>query len=119
MIEEFWTEAEAEAGCDIVLLSHHDGFHELTTQQFERLSQFRFLYFSCVRRGCYADAVCQISHEVWKQRKNPPLSWGLSADKSKVKKKVLCVYHGKQTLWKDDLMMHNESEVKMKLPEGS
>jgi hypothetical protein len=48
MIEEFWTEAEAEAaGFNIVLLSHHDGFHELTTQQFERLSQFRFLYFSC------------------------------------------------------------------------
>jgi hypothetical protein len=56
MIEEFWTEAEAEAaGCNIVPLSHHDGFHELTTQQFERLSRFRFLYFSCVRRGCYAD----------------------------------------------------------------
>jgi len=56
MIEEFWTEAEAEAaGCNIALLSHHDGFHELTTQQFERLSRFRFLYFSCVRRGCYAD----------------------------------------------------------------
>jgi hypothetical protein len=53
MIEEFWTEAEAEAaGCNIALLSHHDGFHELTTQQFERLSRFCFLYFSC---GCYAD----------------------------------------------------------------
>jgi hypothetical protein len=58
MIEEFWTEAEAEAeaaGCNIALLSYHDGFHELTTQQFERLSQFRFLYFSCVRRRWYAD----------------------------------------------------------------
>jgi hypothetical protein len=55
MIEEFWTEAEAEAeaaSCNIVLLSCHDGFHDLTTQQFERLSQFHFLYFSCVRLGC-------------------------------------------------------------------
>jgi hypothetical protein len=43
----------------------------------------------------------------------------MSADKSKMKKKGLCVCHGKQTLWKDDLMMHNESEAKMKLPEGS
>jgi hypothetical protein len=42
----------------------------------------------------------------------------MSVDISKMKKKVLCVYHGKQTLWKDDLMMHNESEVKMKLLVG-
>ena len=31
----------------------------------------------------------------------------MSADKSKMKKKVRWVYHGKRTLWKDDLMMHN------------
>ena len=53
-----------------------------------------------------------------KKRKHYPPSWGMSADKMQMKKRVLCVYDGQRRLWKDDLMMHNEFEVRMKLGDG-
>jgi len=53
-----------------------------------------------------------------KKRKNCPPSWGVSADKMQMKKRVLCVYDGERRLWKDDMMMHNEFEVRMKLADG-
>jgi hypothetical protein len=53
-----------------------------------------------------------------KKRKNYPSSWGMSADKMQMKKRVLCVYDGERRLWKDDMMMHNEFEVRMKLADG-
>ena len=53
-----------------------------------------------------------------KKRKHYPPAWGLSADKMSMKKRVLCVYDGERRLWKDDLMMHNEFEVRMALPGG-
>jgi len=53
-----------------------------------------------------------------KKRKNYPPSWGMSADKMQMKKRVLCVYDGERRLWKDDLMMHSEFEVRMKLADG-
>ncbi|KAI9751839.1 MAG: hypothetical protein M1835_001166 [Candelina submexicana] len=53
-----------------------------------------------------------------KKRKNYPLSWGCSAEKMKMKKRVLCVYDGARRLWKDDMMLDNEFEVRLKLGDG-
>ena len=36
----------------------------------------------------------------------------------KMKKRVLCVYDGQRRLWKDDMMLDNEFEVRMKLGDG-
>jgi len=54
-----------------------------------------------------------------KRRKFYPPSWGCSADKMKMKKRVLCVYDGPRRLWKDDMMLDNEFEVRMRLGEGN
>ncbi|OAK94466.1 hypothetical protein IQ06DRAFT_234299, partial [Phaeosphaeriaceae sp. SRC1lsM3a] len=53
-----------------------------------------------------------------KKRKNYPVSWGCATDKMKMKKRVLCVYDGSRRLWKDDMMLDSEFEVRMKLPDG-
>ena len=53
-----------------------------------------------------------------KKRKHYPPSWGMSAEKMQMKKRVLCVYDGERRLWKDDMMLHNEFEVRMQLPDG-
>ncbi|KAL8756681.1 MAG: hypothetical protein Q9199_002765 [Rusavskia elegans] len=50
-----------------------------------------------------------------KKRKHYPVSWGCSADKMKMKKRVLCVYDGPRRLWKDDMMLDSEFEVRMRL----
>lgn len=36
----------------------------------------------------------------------------------RMKKRVLCVYDGQRRLWKDDLMLDQEFEVRMQLPDG-
>ena len=54
-----------------------------------------------------------------KRRKFYPPSWGCSADKMKMKKRVLCVYDGPRRLWKDDMMLDHEFEVRMRLGEGN
>ena len=53
-----------------------------------------------------------------KKRKHYPPAWSLSTDKVSMKKRLLCAYDGERRLWKDDLMMHNEYEVRMALPDG-
>ena len=53
-----------------------------------------------------------------KKRKNYPSSWGCSMDKMKMKKRVLCVYDGPRRLWKDDMMLDQDFEVRVKLPYG-
>ncbi|RMZ72171.1 zinc finger domain-containing [Pyrenophora seminiperda CCB06] len=53
-----------------------------------------------------------------KKRKNYPASWGCAVDKMKMKKRVLCVYDGQRRLCKDDLMLDQEYEVRMKMPDG-
>lgn len=53
-----------------------------------------------------------------KKRKHYPLSWGCSAEKMKMKKRVLCVYDGSRRLWKDDMMLDNEFEVRVPLDGG-
>lgn len=54
-----------------------------------------------------------------KRRKFYPPSWGMATDKMNMKKRVLCVYDGQRRLLKDDIMMHNEFEVRMPLQDGS
>lgn len=53
-----------------------------------------------------------------KKRKHYPLSWGCSAEKMKMKKRVLCVYDGARRIWKDDMMLGNEFEVRVPLADG-
>ena len=36
----------------------------------------------------------------------------------KMKKRVLCVFDGPRRLWKDEMMLDNEFEVRMQLGEG-
>lgn len=51
-----------------------------------------------------------------KKRKHYPTSWGCSADKMHMKKRVLCVYDGNRRLWKDDMMLDSEFEVRLPMP---
>ena len=53
-----------------------------------------------------------------RKKKHYPPSWGVAADKMKMRKRVLCVYDGERRLWKDDMMLNNEFEVRMNLPDG-
>lgn len=53
-----------------------------------------------------------------KKRKNYPVSWGCATDKMKMKKRVVCVYNGEHRLWKDDMMLDQEFEVRLQLPES-
>lgn len=36
----------------------------------------------------------------------------------KMRKRVLCVYDGSRRLWKDDMMLDNDFEVRMRLGQG-
>ncbi|TKA31842.1 hypothetical protein B0A54_16582 [Friedmanniomyces endolithicus] len=54
-----------------------------------------------------------------KRRKNYPLSWGAAPEKMKQKKRVLCVYEGQRRLWKDDMMLDADNEVRIPLREWS
>jgi hypothetical protein len=51
-------------------------------------------------------------------RNNYPPSWGCPTNKMKMKKRVLCVYDGERRLWKDEMMLDNEFEVRVRLPGG-
>jgi len=53
-----------------------------------------------------------------RRRKHYPVSWGCSKEQMKMKKRVLCVYDGPRRLWKDDMMLNNDFEVRMRLGEG-
>ena len=53
-----------------------------------------------------------------KKRKQSPLSWGCAPDKMKMKKRVLCVYDGQRRLWKADMMLHQDLEVRVPLADG-
>lgn len=53
-----------------------------------------------------------------RRRKHYPVSWGASKEQMKMKKRVLCVYDGSRRLWKDDMMLNNDFEVRMRLGEG-
>lgn len=48
-----------------------------------------------------------------------PQSWGCPSSSMKTKKRVLCVFDGPRRLWKDEMMLDNEFEVRLKLPGGA
>jgi len=50
-----------------------------------------------------------------KKRKNYPSSWGCSSEQMKMKKRVMCVFDGQRRLWKDDLMLDTDYELRFKL----
>lgn len=52
-------------------------------------------------------------------RNSYPQSWGTPAAKMKTKKRVLCAYDGPRRLWKDEMMLDNEFEVRVALPGGA
>jgi hypothetical protein len=52
-------------------------------------------------------------------RNNYPQSWGTPVSKMKTKKRVLCLYDGNRRLWKDEMMLDNEFEVRLPLPGGA
>ncbi|KAL4784711.1 hypothetical protein BJX76DRAFT_356824 [Aspergillus varians] len=48
-----------------------------------------------------------------------PQSWGCPSSNIKMKKRVLCVFDGPRRLGKDEMMLDNEFEVRLKLPGGA
>lgn len=60
--------------------------------------------------------VALIAGKPHRKRKVYPPSWGSAPDKMILKKRVLCVFDGQRRLWKDDMMLHNEHEVRVKMP---
>jgi hypothetical protein len=53
-----------------------------------------------------------------KKRKHYPNEWGCPVDKMKVKRRVLATFDGPRRLWKDEMMLDNEFEVRMQLGDG-
>lgn len=51
-------------------------------------------------------------------RNNYPPSWGRPTNKMKMKRRLLCLYDGQRRLWKDEMMLDNAFEVRLKLPGG-
>ena len=54
-----------------------------------------------------------------KKRKHYPNSWGLPVEQMKMKKRTLCVFDGQRRLWKDEMMLGSEFEIRMRLGEGN
>lgn len=50
-----------------------------------------------------------------KKRKDYPSSWARPSSQMEMKKRVLCVFDGPRRLWKEDMMLDTEYEVRMKL----
>lgn len=71
------------------------------------------------RKGLtYSKGGVRLAGKGRRKRKHYPASWGVAADKMKMRKRVLCVYDGQRRLWKDDMMLNNEFEVRMNLADG-
>ncbi|EKV19876.1 hypothetical protein PDIG_00430 [Penicillium digitatum PHI26] len=47
-------------------------------------------------------------------RGNYPQSWGCPSSSLKTRKRVLCVFDGNRRLWKDEMMLNNEFEVRLR-----
>lgn len=47
-----------------------------------------------------------------------PQSWTCPSESMKTKKRVLCIFDGPRRLWKDEMMLDNDFEVRLKLPCG-
>jgi hypothetical protein len=48
-----------------------------------------------------------------------PPDWGQPNSKLKMKRRLLCLYSGKRRMWKDEMMLGNEYEVRLRLPGGA
>ncbi|KAF9894325.1 hypothetical protein FE257_007828 [Aspergillus nanangensis] len=46
-----------------------------------------------------------------------PQSWGCPSSSIKTKKRTLCVFDGQRRLWKDEMVLDNDFEVRLKLPQ--
>jgi hypothetical protein len=53
-----------------------------------------------------------------KKRKELPSSWGMQATQMKMKKRVMCAFDGQRRLWKDDMMLSTDYEVRLPLSDG-
>jgi len=53
-----------------------------------------------------------------KKRKDYPASWGCPTPQMKMKKRVMCAFDGPRRLWKDDMMLSTEYEVRIPLSDG-
>jgi len=53
-----------------------------------------------------------------KKRKDYPSSWGKSPTEIKMKKRVLCTFDGVRRLWKDDMLLLTDYEVRLPLADG-
>lgn len=54
-----------------------------------------------------------------KKRKDFPNSWGCAAPQMRIKKRVLCCFDGTRRLWKDEMMLDSDFEVRLKLAGNS
>ena len=54
-----------------------------------------------------------------RNRQTYPQSWGCQPSKLKTKKRLLCVFEGRRPLWKDEMMLDNDFEVRLRLPGGA
>jgi len=70
-------------------------------------------------RGMTASKVgVPLSGKGRRRRRHYPISWGCSSEQMKMKKRTLCVYDGSRRLWKDEMMLDNAFEVRMRLGDG-
>ena len=53
-----------------------------------------------------------------KKRKDYPASWGCPTPQMKMKKRVMCAFDGQRRLWKDDMMLSTDYEVRIPLSDG-
>ena len=49
-------------------------------------------------------------------RKYYPKHWGMPQESLELKKRVLCLYEGQQRIWKDNMILYRQLEVRIPLP---
>lgn len=66
-------------------------------------------------RGLIHSKAVTLNSKGRKKRKDFPLSWECPGSQMKMKKRVLCVFDGPRRLWKDDMMLNTNYEVRLNL----
>jgi hypothetical protein len=54
-----------------------------------------------------------------KKRQDYPSSWGCPSSQMKMKKRALCMFDEPLCLWKDDMMLDTDCDVRLKLSDGN
>ncbi|BDD57712.1 hypothetical protein MPDQ_003587 [Monascus purpureus] len=62
---------------------------------------------------------CSTASKRRRNRRLYPQSWGCPSSSMKTKKRILCVFDGRRRLWKDEMMLDSQFEVRLKLPGGA